>query len=443
MTPNGPTAEHYANRRRAVSEKIANERAVLFIPGSAEAIYSNDVHYKYRSNSNIRYLTGFEEPASLMISACGDDTDGFTLFVPPKDRQAEVWTGRRAGVEGARAAYGANDAYPIDQQFELLGKRLKFADRLYFSVTHDAAINQRVFEAVRDANAGRPRTGANAATVVDAGELLDEMRLFKAGEEVELLAKACEISASAHRRAMETLRPGFIEHQVEALLEFEFRNGGCAGPSYPTIAAGGENATVLHYTANEMVLTDDQLLLIDAGGEYGGYCADITRTVPVGATFTKPQAVLYDTVLAAQQAGIDTVRPGKTVDDVHEAAQSVLIDGLIAAGLLEGDPAEIVESGSYKRYYMHRTSHWLGMDVHDVGRYSLEGTPRPLEPGMVLTVEPGIYVPADDPNRDFCGIGIRIEDDVVVTANRPRILSADAPKTREDIEAIRAKALAD
>jgi Xaa-Pro aminopeptidase len=192
-----------------------------------------------------------------------------------------------------------------------------------------------------------------------------------------------------------------------------------------------------------MQLADDQLLLIDAGGEYGGYCADITRTVPVGTGFTKPQAMLYDTVLAAQQTGIDAVRPGNTVDDVHAAAQSVLIDGLTAAGLLEGDPSEIAESGSYKRYYMHRTSHWLGMDVHDVGRYSLDGKPRPLEPGMVLTVEPGIYVPADDPNRDFCGIGIRIEDDVLVTADQPRILSTDAPKTRKDIEAIRAKALSD
>jgi Xaa-Pro aminopeptidase len=440
MTPNGPDKKEYERRRRAVQERIAEERAVLFIPGAAEAVYSNDVHYKYRPDSNIRYLTGFEEPATLIVSMCGDAEDGFTLLVPASDPQAEIWTGHRAGVDGAKSEYGADHAYPIEKQFEVLGERLKSADKLYFSVTRDAAVNQRVFDCVRDANVGRPRSGATAPTVSDTGELLDEMRLFKTSEEIEVLARACEISAAAHRRVMETVRPGMPEYRIEALLEFEFRNGGCAGPAYGTIAAGGENATTLHYTNNDAVLADETLLLVDAGGEYGGYCADITRTTPVGRAYSKPQAALYDTVLAAQEAAIALAAPGNTVEDVHDAALSILIDGLTEHGLLEGDQEEIQNSGSYKRYYMHRTSHWLGMDVHDVGRYAKSGSPRPLEPGMVLTVEPGLYIPGDDGNAEYRGIGIRIEDDVLVTPDGPRVLTDGAPKSRAEVEAIRAKA---
>jgi Xaa-Pro aminopeptidase len=268
------------------------------------------------------------------------------------------------------------------------------------------------------------------------------MRVIKDEEELALMRRACEISGNAHRRLLDTIRPGMREYHVQAQLEHDFRWEGCTGPAYGTIAAAGDNATVLHYTRNDSELRDGELILVDAGGEYGGYCADITRTWPLGRSFSREQAELYDVVLAAQLAAIDTIRPGSTIEDAHDAAVATLAEGLIAAGLAEGPLQDCLDETRYRPFYMHRTSHWLGMDVHDAGAYRVDDRPRSLEPGVVLTVEPGLYVGPTVANAGaYAGIGIRIEDDVVVTDNGCRVLTAEAPKHRAEIETLRASAL--
>lgn len=438
MTPNGPEPAVYERRRRTLLARLRG--AVLFIPGPAEAIYANDVHYRYRPDTNIRYLTGFEEPAHVVLSGCEHER-GMTLFVRPRDPAAETWTGRRAGIDGARTDYGADFAYTIDEWAGVLEKHLKDAEHFYWMQSRDNGVNERVLAAIRAANALRPRSGRDSLVIEDASLLLGEMRVLKNSDELATLRAACRVSAEAHRAVMRAIRPGDGEFQVEALVEYLFRNGGCSGPAYGSIAAGGANATVLHYTSNNRTLADGELLLLDAGGEYGGYCGDITRTFPIGPAYSEPQARLYDIVLAAQAAAIDAVKPGATVEAVHNAALEVLVAGLIDVGLVHGDVGEAIAKRSYERFYMHRTSHWLGMDVHDAGRYAIEGASRALEEGMVLTVEPGIYVPGDDPSA-FAGIGIRIEDDVLVTASGCEVLTAAAPKDRGEIEELRRAAVA-
>ena len=438
MTPNGPEPAVYERRRRALLERLRG--AVLFLPGPAEAIYANDVHYRYRPDTNIRYLTGFDEPAHLVLSDCEHER-GLTLFVRPRDPAAETWTGKRAGVDGARADYGADFAYVIDEWAGVLEKHLKDAERFYWMQSRDNAVNERVLAAIRSANALRPRSGRNSLVIEDATLLLGEMRVIKHADELATLRTACRVSAEAHRAIMQAIRPGDAEFQVEALAEYLFRDGGCSGPAYGSIAAGGANATVLHYTQNDRTLADGDLLLLDAGGEYGGYCGDITRTFPIGAAYSDAQAQLYDIVLAAQSAAIAKVAPGATVESIHNAALEVLVAGLIDVGLVHGDVGDAIAKRAYERFYMHRTSHWLGMDVHDAGRYAIDGKSRALEEGMVLTVEPGLYVPADDASP-FRGIGIRIEDDVLVTATGCDVLTAAAPKDRGEIEKLRRDAVA-
>jgi Xaa-Pro aminopeptidase len=417
------------------------KKTVLFIPGAPETIYSNDVHHRYRPASNIRYLCGFDEPAALLVDACGGEADGFTLFVQPRDPAAETWTGRRAGVEGACADYDADHAYPLSEVYEVLERHLRKADILYYAHSRDRSINERITDLVHRVNLLRPRTGGTPIVVTDASVLLDDMRLRKNEDEIRILRSACRISAGAHRRAYERARPGMYEYQVEALIEQAMRHDGCAGPAYGTIVASGANATVLHYTRNDRRLEDGDLLLIDAGGEYGGYCADITRTVPVGAAFSPAQAEIYDAVLAAQKAAIHAVAPGVRHDEIHRTALRSLVESLIASGLLQGSVDESIQSEAYKTFYMHNTSHWLGMDVHDVGSYREGDAGRTLEPGMVLTVEPGIYIREDAqvPER-YRGIGIRIEDDVLVTPMGHEVLTADLAKDRRDIEGLRRRA---
>jgi Xaa-Pro aminopeptidase len=442
MTLNGPEKKSYAARRSAVLDQL--DGSVLFIAGPPEAIYANDVHYRYRPDTNIRYLTGFEEPSSLLLSRSADDEAGTTFFVRPCDPAAETWTGRRAGIDGARETYGADHAYGLDEALTVLERHLRKADKLYFAHCIDRSVNERVMDIVHRVNMERPRTGASHIVVADVRAVLDEMRLHKSNDELTLLRRACEVSCAAHRRTMESVVPGMNEFDIEAMLEHDFRRGGCRAPAYGTIAAGGDNATVLHYTANDQKLRDGDLVLIDAGGEYGGYCADITRTWPVGQRFSDKQAALYDLVLDAQLAAIDAVKPGATIDGIHEIAVGILAQGLIDLGLLVGPLDACLESESYRDFYMHRTSHWLGMDVHDAGAYRVAGEPRRLEPGMVLTVEPGLYVgPGIHAKRDtkgYEGIGIRIEDDIAVTSTGSEVLTAGAPKSREDIEALRAGA---
>jgi len=440
VTPFGPPPQTYAGRRAKLLERLTG--AALFIPAVPEAVYANDVHYRYRPDTNARYLTGFEEPAGVLLSGCAADGAGYTLFVLPSDPEAETWTGRRVGIEGARERYGADHAYAQSQTFEVLAKHLEHATVLFYAYSRDASVNQRVLDVVQKVNAARPKTGAPLLALQDADALLSEMRLFKSPEEVGLLRTACTISGESHRRLMETLRPGMFEYQAEAVLDHGFRSAGCAGPAYGTIAAGGVNATVLHYTRNDTILKERELILVDAGGEYGGYCADITRTFPVGTSYTPSQAGLYDLVVEAQRRAIEAVAPGATYESVHKAAVTALVEGLLDLGILHGDVASCVESEAYKPFFMHRTSHWLGMDVHDIGSYRDASGSRVLKPGMVLTVEPGLYIRTDAAAPEpYRGIGIRIEDDVAVTAEGREVLSSAAPKQRDEIEKLRRKAL--
>jgi len=439
MTPNGPGKELYAQRRAALLERL--EDAVLFVPATCEAVYSADVHYRYRQNSYIRYLSGFEEPAALILkdssSDSGDDR-GFSLFVRPRDQRSETWTGRRAGTEGAIEEYGADQAYPLDETFTHLQRCLGDARQLYVVYSQDTATNQRVVETIQTINTQRQRGNLGPLIVRDAGELLDEMRLLKSPAEIDLMRSACRISVEAHLRLMRELQPGMFEYQAEAVLEFAMRSGGCSGPAYGSIVAGGNNATVLHYTTNQAELREGELVLVDAGGEYGGYCADITRTLPIAATYSRAQAELYDIVFDARQAAIAEIKPGASVESVHQAAVKVLTQGLLDAGIIEGSLQECIDERRYNTYYMHQTSHWLGMDVHDVGRYRVDGQSRVLEDGMVLTVEPGLYVRADaDVPDQYKGIGIRVEDDVAVTREGHEVLTAGLPSERAEIERIR------
>ena len=441
MTLNGPAPSAFAERRATVRDALQN--AVLFLPEAPEAVYANDVHYSFRPDTNVRYLSGFEEPCALLLTNHGGEEDGFTLCVRPRDEKSETWTGRRAGLEGARHDYGADHSFDLDEVFSVLLRHLRHADRFYYAHSREPRINERIVDVIHQANSERPRRGGEPLLVSEAGPLLADFRLRKRPEEIALMRRAGEISAAAHTRLMETLKPGDTEYQAQAILEYEFRYAGCTGPAYGSICAGGSGATVLHYTNNHRTLVDGELLLVDAAGEYGGYCADITRTFPVGRTFTKGQAELYDIVLEAQKQSIDAVRPGVAVDAVHRTALRVLVQGLLDIGLLEGGVDECLEKNSYAPYYMHNTSHWLGMDVHDAGSYRIKKESRLLEAGMALTVEPGLYVrldaPASVPER-FRGVGIRIEDDVVVTGDGCEVLTKDVVKERSHMEGLRRKA---
>lgn len=441
MTLHGPTLEAYAERRTAVRADLASD-AVLFIPENPEVVFANDVHFAYRPETNLRYLSGFEEPAALILTSHGGDEDGFTLCVRARDEQSETWTGRRVGVDGARELYRADFAYPVEQTWDALLAHLRRAGRLFYAHSRDPQVNQKILELVHQANGERPRRGGDPIVVAEAAPLLARHRLRKRPEEIDLMRAAGTISGGAHRRLMETLRPGWREYQAQALLDYEFRFNGCSGPAYGTICAGGANATILHYTRNDDVLRDGDLLLVDAAGEYGGYCSDITRTFPVGEHFSTAQAALYDLVLEAQEAAIKLIRPGVRIEEVHKSAVQVLVQGLLDLGILEGSLQECIEQSRLAPFYMHNTSHWLGMDVHDAGVYRSEGASVQLEAGMVLTVEPGLYVRVDAAAPEqYRGIGIRIEDDLLVTADGGEVLSSGAPKQRAELELLRRTAL--
>jgi Xaa-Pro aminopeptidase len=429
-------------RRRERFLNAIGEGAVAIIPAAPVAIRSNDVEFPYRQDNNFYYLTGFKEPESALLLAPGHPDGEFVMFVAARDRARETWIGRRVGVEGAIADYGADRAYPIGEFEQNAARYVETAERLYYPLGLDEKMNQRVLELFRRSNAIRPRTGAGPVTIADPREILHEARLKKEPEELELMRRAAAISTPAHIRAMREARGGMMEWEIEALIDYTFRRQGATGPSYPSIVASGPNAAVLHHTANDRELLDGELLLIDAGCEYEFYASDVTRTFAVGARFSPLQRDMYAIVLEAQLNAIAVVRPGARIDQPHEAARKVLVDGMRQLGLVQGSADEIIANASYSRYFMHRTSHWLGMDVHDVGMYRVRGEPRTLEPGMVLTVEPGLYVAADDeeaPER-FRGIGIRIEDDVLVTESGHEVLTAAVPKKIADIEALTAPA---
>jgi Xaa-Pro aminopeptidase len=436
-----PTPEESAAltaRRARIMEAMGG--GVMLLAAAPERPRTGDILHPFRQDSDFDYVTGFPEPQAVCLLAPAA-RERFVLFVLPPDPERAIWVGPRAGVEGATADYGADAAHPLEELEKVLPRFLGEAPHVYHDLQRDDPLAARLLGAIRRAQAERPRAGSGPTAIHDPGEILHEMRLRKEPGELARMREAIAIACEAHRQAMRAARPGMAEFEIEALVDFTFRSRGATGPAYPSIVASGPNATVLHYTTNARTLGTDELLLLDAGAEVRGYCADVTRTFPTGRAYTPAQRDLYDAVLAAQLAGIAAARPGATLEAVHTAALRTLVEALLVLGLLAGSVDELIEKEGYKRFYMHRTSHWLGHDVHDVGRYKENGSARPLEPGMVFTVEPGIYVPADagDVPAAFRGVGIRIEDDVLVTPTGHEVLSAAAPKQVAEVEALRAE----
>ncbi len=423
----------YQQRRRWLAEQM--QVGVAVIPTAPERPRNRDSVYPYRFDSYFHYLTGFGEPEAVLVLVAGEAPKSI-LFCREKNAEREVWDGFRHGPEAAREAFGFDEAHPIAMLDEMMAKLLADQPSLHFHLGADSAWDAR---AVGWLNAVRAevRNGIAAPSAIrDVRVLLDEMRLIKSAEEIATMRRAAEISAAAHRRAMQQVRPGRHEYEIEAEFLHEFRRHGAQAPAYSTIVAGGANACVLHYVGNSDGLRDGDLLLIDAGCELDGYAADITRTFPVSGRYSAVQKDVYEMVLAAQAAAIDAVKVGASWDDPHQAALKVLAQGMIDLGLCTGSVDGLLESGDYKRFYMHKTGHWLGMDVHDVGDYKRGGEWRKLEAGMVLTVEPGCYIrPGEGVPEHLWNIGIRIEDDVLVTAQGCEVLTQAAPKTVDEIEA--------
>ena len=428
-----------ACRKRRARLCARMSEGLAIIPTAPEKARNRDSHYPYRFDSYFYYLTAFPEPEAVLVLIAGE-TPRSILFCRPRNEEREIWDGFRYGPQGAKEAFGFDECYPIEALDEQVPKLMAERDRLFYTLGADTAWDERVtgwLNAVR----ALARTGVRAPSdVVDLRALIDDMRLRKDAEELITMRRAAAISAGAHCRAMRFARPGLREYEVEAEILHEFFRNGAQAPAYTSIVASGANACVLHYVSNRDVLQAEDLLLIDAGCELDGYASDITRTFPVDGRFAGARRDVYELVLSAQARAIDAVRPGGRFIDAHDAAVRVLSQGLVDLGLLEGDVDGIIESGAYKRYYMHRTGHWLGLDVHDAGEYGAEGRWKTLEPGMVLTVEPGLYIRrADDVPERFWNIGVRIEDDVLVTESGCEILTAAAPKSVADIEALMAK----
>jgi Xaa-Pro aminopeptidase len=428
-------AEIFAQRRKRFIEAIGDALAIL--PSAPVAVRSADVEFIYRQDNDFYYLTGFTEPESVAMFAPGEN-ESFLLFVRPRDRERETWTGRRAGVEGAMSDYGADKAYVIEEFPRIASRYLEKAERIYYPLGVNERMDTRILEMVKSASAMRPRVGSGPNALLNPREILHEARLHKHPEELETMRHAIAISAEAHAAAMRRARGGMMEWEIEALVDYNFRKRGAAGPSYPSIIASGPNASTLHYIHNDREMRAGELLLIDAGCEYDFYASDVTRTFPIGARFNPLQRDLYEIVLAAQLKAIEAIRPGVKFDEPHDAALRVLVEGMCRVGLLKAGADEVIKNGSYRRYFMHRTSHWLGMDVHDVGLYRVDGQSRTLEPGMVLTAEPGIYIARDDDEapEEFRGIGIRIEDDVLVTSDGHEVMTSAIPKSVTEVEAL-------
>ncbi len=408
---------------------------IAILPTAPHQSRNGDVLFQFRPDSDFYYLTHFPEPESVLVLVPGRPEGEFILFCREKDQLKEIWDGRRQGIAGAIENYGADQAFAIEKLESTLTSLMENRDKVFTIIGRYPGFDSEIIQAVSDIR-GKQRTGVHApGEIVDLGHILHEMRLIKKKDEQKLMRKAANISAAAHIRAMGATHPGRFEYQVQAELEYEFRLGGSEWPAYPSIVAGGENSCILHYTENNCVLKDGDLLLIDAGAEFDCFAADITRTFPVNGHFSGPQKAVYEIILAAQKAALAAVGPERALIDYHEAAVEVMTDGLIDLGLLSGERNELIESNAYQRFYMHRTGHWLGMDVHDVGDYKIEDQWRLLEPGMALTVEPGLYISAaEDIDRKWHNIGIRIEDDVLVTRTGNENLTIKAPKEIDDIE---------
>ena len=414
--------------------------SVAIIPSAREATRSNDTNYRFRQDSDFFYLTGFEEPDAIAVIKSSNEPR-YTLFVRPRDPEREIWDGRRAGVEGAKNDLGANEAFPIMEFDEKLRDILDGAEKLYYRLGVQSDLDTTIIAEITRMRAFNRKPVHPPQTIIDPATIIHEMRVLKSPEELELMQRSADIAAEAHREAMKAVRSGMKEYEVEALIEQVFRRHGAAGPAYTSIVGAGANSTVLHYINNDGELRDGDLVLIDAGAEYKGYASDITRTFPINGRYSKPQREIYDLVLKAQKQCVEMVRPGVTHEQLKQHSIEVLTEGMVELGLLKGDPEELIKEKKYEQFYMHGLGHMLGIDVHDVGRYYYGTESRKLEPGVVMTVEPGIYVSVDtkDIPEKYLGIGVRIEDDVLCTGNGPRVLTSKVPKEAEEIEALMAR----
>lgn len=434
------TQADFKQRRDHLAQKMG-ANSVAIIATRAEMYRNRDADYKYRADSSFYYLTGFAEPEAVAVleTFAEGETYRYSLFCRERNREMEIWNGYRAGVEGAVEIYGADEAFAIDLLDQEIIAKLLNKDRLYFRIGHQAEFDARVSQWIQKADAQQRRGSTSPAEVIQLDRLIDEMRLKKSAQEIELMQIASNISADAHTRAMQSVKPEMMEYALEAELNYIFGKNGCV-PAYNSIVGGGENACILHYVENNKPLKDGDLVLIDAACEYEFYASDITRTFPVNGKFSPEQKALYNIVLDAQLAAIDATRIGNHYKYPHEVAVKILTQGLVDLGLLSGNVDELVESEAFCQFFMHGTGHWLGMDVHDVGAYKHGEDWRAYEAGMVVTVEPGLYIAPDDETVDvkWRGIGIRIEDDIVVTENGPLVLTKNVVKTVEEIEQLMA-----
>ena len=410
--------------------------AVAIVLGGHVVTRSNDTEYPFRQHSDFWYLTGFDHPDAVAVLHSGDGPD-YTLFVQPREREAETWTGYRPGVEGALHDFGADEAHPIGKFFEKLPDIICGAKRIHHELGRDARFDQKLVEALNDLRR-KSRLGHDPVSeIVDLRTIVHEMRLYKEPEEIGILRRAADITREAHRRAAALAHEGRYEYELAAELDYTFRRLGGSGPAYSSIVGGGANAATLHYVRNDQPLRDGELILIDAGTELAGYASDVTRTYPVGGKFLGARKAAYEVVLAAQLAALAECKPGATLELIHDTTVRQLVEGMVELGLLQGNAGDLIATDAYKPYYMHRTSHWIGLDVHDAGAYSQAGSPRKLEPGMVFSVEPGLYVAPDAEGiaSELRGLGVRLEDDVLITESGHENLNAAIPKSLDEIEA--------
>jgi Xaa-Pro aminopeptidase len=433
--------KEFQQRRRDLMNHMEAD-SIAIVPAANPVLRNGDSDYRYRQSSDLYYLTGFTEAHSVLVLIPGRAQGECLLFCQEKDPLKELWNGRLMGPENAVATLGVDDAFPIGDIDDILPGLIEGRQRVYYAMGKDEHFDHRVMEWVNVVRK-KVRSGAHSpGEFLMLDHLLHEMRLIKSKAELDLMRTAGQIAVRAHRRAMQVCRPGMFEYEVEAEFMHEYYRSGCQAPAYTSIVAGGDNACILHYNENNMQLKDGDLLLIDAGCEYQYYASDITCTFPVSGRFSPEQKAIYELVLEAQLAAIAQVKPGAHWDDPHNTTVRVLTEGLIRLGLLQGDVQQNIDSGAYRDFYMHRAGHWLGMDVHDVGDYKIDGKWRQLEPGMVMTVEPGLYIAPNNTRVEarWRGIGVRIEDDVAVTRNGHEVLTAGLPRTVAEIEAFMAEA---
>jgi Xaa-Pro aminopeptidase len=425
----------FAARRDAYMQALGTG-AVAVVRSLPERLRNGDAYHAFRQHSDLVYLTGFLEPDTTLVLRPGAETERVVMFVRPRDPEMELWDGRRAGIEGAKERYGANAAYPSAELPARLWELLANTNELHYCLGLDDHMDLLIGAALVRLRKLEKKGKRPPQVVVDPRAALHELRLHKRPEELAALHKAAAISCDAHVLAMGLGRPGVFEHEIEALIDYTFRKRGGNGRGYNTIVGAGENATILHYTENRCAIADGDLVLVDAGCEYNHYTADITRTWPASGRFTAPQRRVYEAVLATQKAAVAMARPGATIDELHAHCIKQLTEAMLQLRLLTGKLDDRIADHSYRKYYMHGTSHWLGLDVHDVGAYTLNGKPRLLAPGMVITVEPGLYIAADAPDAppELRGIGVRIEDDIVITAEGHEVLTAACPKEIEELE---------